>query len=159
VSWQRLSTYWLYQSHRNCRTHGVFFSHPNSFRAIINTGISTQLSSHSWTLESVSSISAATTISETRLNSDSILLHWTLRDNHFARTEKKTPFPITRFVVFTDTLLRNGFCYCCVRIHCLGNVFISNCLAKDVSDFTIPAFGRHVTIYYIRNCNVRVFKN
>jgi hypothetical protein len=35
VSWQRISTQYLYQSHCNCSTHDVFLTPPNSFLAII----------------------------------------------------------------------------------------------------------------------------
>jgi hypothetical protein len=38
VSWQRISTQQLYQSHCNCSTHEVFFAQPASF--VISTAVS-----------------------------------------------------------------------------------------------------------------------
>jgi hypothetical protein len=80
---------------------------------------------------------------------NSTLLNWTLIYNDFSRTTQKIQPLYCWEGVFTEPLHRNG-CYSIVA--CVfaapGICLSSRCLAINVySDFTIPAFGRHVTIF------------
>jgi hypothetical protein len=77
------------------------------------------------------------------------LLKWSLLYNHFVRTTKKTQ-PLYRWEgVFTAPLHgnRSYSIVACVFIG-PGMWLPSRCLAMNIySEFTIPAFGRHITIY------------
>jgi hypothetical protein len=80
---------------------------------------------------------------ETRLT----LLNWT---NHFARTKQETQPLYCWEGVFTASLHSNGsyLIVACIFL-VAGTCLRSRCLAINIySDFTIPAFERHVTIYY-----------
>jgi hypothetical protein len=71
----------------------------------------------------------------------SILLH-----KHFARTTQKTQPLYCLEAVFTAPLHSKRKLFDCrLRIRCRENVFAES---LDVySDFAVPAFGRHVTIF------------
>jgi hypothetical protein len=85
---------------------------------------------------------------------DSTLLSWTLLYNHFARTTQKTQ-PI---YFFRKRVYRNGSysivaCAFVAAEMCLP----CRCLTMNVfSDFTVPAFGRHVTICLLAKCSHRI---
>jgi hypothetical protein len=86
--------------------------------------------------------------SVSKLNSILIPLIWNLIYNHFGRTTQKTQ-PLYRWESLFTALLRNNgskliiACVFVVVAMCLP----SRCLAINVySGFTIPAFGRHVTV-------------
>jgi hypothetical protein len=79
---------------------------------------------------------------------DSTLLDWTPIYNRFARTTQKTQPLYCREDVFTAPLLNDGsyLIVACVFV-AAGMCLPSSYLTMDVSsDFTIPAFGRHVTV-------------
>jgi hypothetical protein len=77
------------------------------------------------------------------------LLKWTLLYNHCAQTTQKTQPVYCWEGVFTTPLRSNGsyWIFTCVFVAagiCLPNHY----LAMNVySDFPIPAFGRHITIF------------
>jgi hypothetical protein len=74
---------------------------------------------------------------ETRVN-------WTLPCNHSERTTQKTQILYCWEGVFTPLLLA----YSLPRGICVP----SRCLAMNAySDFAIPDFGRHVTVFYINH--------
>jgi hypothetical protein len=79
----------------------------------------------------------------------STLLNCSLLYNHFARTTQKTQPLYCWEGVFTAPLHRNWSysIVACVFV-AAGMCLPSCCLAMNIySDFTIPAFGRHVTIF------------
>jgi hypothetical protein len=108
-------------------THEVFFSQPNSFLAIILQP-PTQFKSCALKL-----ISWQADVSKL----ESVLLNWTVLYDHFTRTTQKTQPVYCLEDAFIAPLHSNGSLMC----------LLSRCLAMNVySDFTTPAFGRHVTI-------------
>jgi hypothetical protein len=123
-------------------THEVFFAPPNSFLAIIlqlpipKTRLSTP-KAHilaGWHLETLPD---STTPS-----------FGTLPYNHFPRTTRKTQLICYWEGVFTATLHSNGSysIVACVFVTA-GMCLPSRCLAMNVySDFSIPAFGRYITV-------------
>jgi hypothetical protein len=82
---------------------------------------------------------------ETRLT----LLNWTILYNCFARTKQKTQPLCCWEGVFTAPLHSNGgYSIVACTFVAAGMCLPSWCLAMDFSYFTIPAFGRHVTICF-----------
>jgi hypothetical protein len=81
---------------------------------------------------------------ETRLT----LFNWTLLYNHFAQTTQKTQLLSCWEGVFTAPLHSNrSYSIVACAFVASGMCLPSRCLAMIVySDFTIPVFGRHVTI-------------
>jgi hypothetical protein len=118
------------------------FSQPNSFLAIIlHLPIpKTRLNS----IPLLPSSCLGRLVLGTRLT----LLNWTPLCNHFTRTTQKTQPLCCWEGVFTAPLHSNGSYSIVVCVFfAAGMCLLSSCLAVDVSsDFTIPAFGRHVTI-------------
>jgi hypothetical protein len=82
---------------------------------------------------------------------DSILLNWTLLYNYFARTTQRTQPVYCWEVIITASLHRNGSYLIVACIFFAAGICLpSPCLAMNVySDFAIPAFGRHLTVWYI----------
>jgi hypothetical protein len=79
---------------------------------------------------------------------DSILLNWTLLYNHFARATQKTQTLYCWQGVFAAPLHSNGSysIVACVFVAAVMRL-TSRCLSMNVySEFTIPAFGRHITL-------------
>jgi hypothetical protein len=79
-----------------------------------------------------------------RLETQVILLY-----NHFSRTSQKIQPLYCWEGVFTPPLHSNGI-YCIVAFVFVaaGMCLPSRCLAMNIySDFNIPAFGRHVTLF------------
>jgi hypothetical protein len=76
-------------------------------------------------------------------------LNWNFPYNHFAWTTQKTQ-PVSCFEgVFTAPLHSNGsyLIVACIFV-AAGMCLPSHCLGMNVcSDFTIPAFGSHVTVF------------
>jgi hypothetical protein len=82
---------------------------------------------------------------ETQLN----LLNWTLFYNPSARTTQKTQPLCCWKGMFTAPLHSNGSYSYVACIFAAGMWSPSRCLAMNIySDFTIPAFGRHVTVLF-----------
>jgi hypothetical protein len=82
---------------------------------------------------------------ETRLT----LLNWTFICNHFARATRKTRPLYCWEGVFAASLYSNGSYSIAVCVFVAAGMCLpSRCLAMNMySDFTIPAFGRHVTVF------------
>jgi hypothetical protein len=85
---------------------------------------------------------------ETRLT----LLNWTLLYNNFVRTTQKTQPPYCLEDVFTAPLHSSGSYSIVICVFVAAEIcLLSHCPAMNIySDFTIPAFGRHVTILLIQ---------
>jgi hypothetical protein len=84
-----------------------------------------------------------------RLETQPTLLNWTLLYNHFARTTQKTQRLYCWEGVFAVPLHSYGrySVVACVFV-AAGMCLPSRCLTMNIySHFTIPAFGRHVTIW------------
>jgi hypothetical protein len=141
ISWQR-----IYKNLSLQITHEVLFSQPNSFLAII-----LQLPIPKTRLDSIQfPCSQAHILEVWRLGRRLTLLSCTLLYNNFARTTQKTQPLYCWEGVFTAPLHSNGICsiVACVFV-AAGMCLLSRCLVlNDYSDFTIPAFGRHVTIIF-----------
>jgi hypothetical protein len=76
-------------------------------------------------------------------------LNWTLLHKHSERTTQKTQSLYCREGMFTSLLHSNGSYSIVACEFVVGGMCLpSRCLAINVySDFAIPAFGRHVTIF------------
>jgi hypothetical protein len=130
------------QSHRNFKlTCGVFLSQPNFSLSILQLLIPTTRSIQF--LCSQAHILAGWH-PETRLT----LLNRNLLYNHFTRTTQKTQ-PLSCWEgVFTAPLHNNGSYSTIACVFVVARICLPNrCLPMNVySDFTLPTFGRHVTI-------------
>jgi hypothetical protein len=122
------------------KSHTVFFSQPNSFLAIM-LQLPTQFNS---------SAPKLTPWQADVSKFDSIPLNWTLLYNDFARTTQKIHPLYCWEAVFAAPLHSNGsYSIVACAFVAAGMCLPSRCLAMNVcSDFTIPAFGRHVTIHF-----------
>jgi hypothetical protein len=127
LSWQRISTQYLHQSHCNCSTHEVFFVQPNSFLAF-----SSQSSPTATSRGSVNSIS----------HSSEILVIWPRGGPH----RKHTVAWIRLFGnVFIELFHSNG----CTHLvlwqfpHCYVGVLPSN---GYFSGSTILSLSKYATI-------------
>jgi hypothetical protein len=126
VSWQR-----IHKSHCNIKSHMKSF-----FHSLIPF------------LPLFCLCSQANVLAGWRLETQPTPLNWTLLYNHFARTTQKTQPPYCWEGVITVQLHSNGSysIVACVFV-AAGMCLPSRCLAMNVySDFTIPAFGLHVTV-------------
>jgi hypothetical protein len=141
VSWQR-----IYKSLSLQITHEIFFSHSNSFLAII-----LQLPIPKTRLNSILRSQVHTPAGwrlETRLFTSLNGLNWNLHYNYFAGTTQKAQPLYCGEGVFTEPLHSNGnySIVACIFVDA-GMCLPSRCLEMNVySDIIIPAFGRHVTV-------------
>jgi hypothetical protein len=99
-------------------------------------------------MPTLSVLSQAHILSGWRLETQLTLLNWTLLYNYFARATEKTQPPYCWEGVFTAPVHSNGsYSIVSCEFVSAGIRLRSRCLAMNVySDFTIPTFGRHVTI-------------
>jgi hypothetical protein len=112
-----------------------------AFSATANSEDSTQFNSSAPKL-----ISWQAAISN--LDSSLNFLNRNLLCNHFTRTTQKTQPFYCLVGVSTALLHSNGSCSIFARVFVAAGMCLpSRCLAINVySDFTVPAFGRHVTL-------------
>jgi hypothetical protein len=97
---------------------------------------------------------------------DQILAGWrfeTLLDStqlNFARTTQKTQPLYCRESVFTAPFPNNGSYSIISCVFFAAGIFLpSRFLAMNIySDFIIPAFGRHVTLYFITHTLIQLYK-
>jgi hypothetical protein len=105
-----------------------------------------------WRLDSIKFLcSQAHILTGWRLETRRSILNWTLLYNHFARTTQQTRPLYCWEGVFTAPLHSNGSYSIVACVFVAAGMFLpSRCLAINFySDFTIPDFERHVTIFNV----------